>query len=227
MAMRVDERPQTVQDFLAALRPRHAAETPRREHTRPDPPRSPSRPSPSPLPQTPRAQALDVDVQGPRLGWPDRGACSLEAPEGELRIKHTGSDVPLFLFQETRGWDVPYCARCLRHVGADRAAQTSGSGGCAPVGTGLAATLAAGTYLGSLLEGTLLGLLVWLAARALSGFQTRRQRGAVRALLKPSCVAAGPAAGYNGWFGDLHSFTFLNHDYAEDFRRANAAQLVR
>jgi serine/threonine-protein kinase len=224
MEQRVDQRPQSVAEFLAALRPRHVAQPPRSERPRPGP--VPPRSDPTPLPQARRADAYDVEVEGPRLHWPDRCACCLDPPDGELRVQHTGSDVPLFLFQETRGWNVPYCAPCLRHVGASVAAQGSRAGGCAPLGAGLVAAIAAGSYTGSVVEGGLLGLVVWLAARGFSRFRAGRQRHALRTLLKPSCVAAGPAAAYNGWFGDVHSFTFLNRDFAQLFRQHNAAQLV-
>ena len=30
--------------------------------------------------------------------------------------EHTGGDGPFHLFEETRGWEFPYCSQCLEHV---------------------------------------------------------------------------------------------------------------
>ena len=82
-----------------------------------------------------------------------------------------------------------------------------------------------GLLAGALVGGPL-GLLIGLGSAAAAAFGAAQRSAQLEALLKPSCVAVGPAAGYLGWHGDTHAFTFLNRDYADAFRRDNAAALV-
>jgi hypothetical protein len=45
-------------------------------------------------------------------------------------------------------------------------------------------------------------------------------------LLRPTCVAIGPAVAYRGWYQDTHDFTFLSWAYADAFVRENGGALV-
>ena len=156
-----------------------------------------------------------VTVAGETLRWPGWCACCFQPADASFAAEHTGGDGPFFLFEETHGWDVPYCSQCLEHV--QMAAESPGPG---------LGRLAAGPLIGAALGGPI-GLLVGLGgAAAASLFGSSDHNARLRALLKPTCVALGPAVGYLGWDRDRHTFAFLNHDYADAFIRENAASVV-
>ena len=62
------------------------------------------------------------------------------------------------------------------------------------------------------------------AAHALYG--VTKYQSQLESLLRPTCVAVGPAVAYRGWYEDTHDFTFLNWSYADAFRRDNGGALV-
>jgi hypothetical protein len=71
------------------------------------------------------------------------------------------------------------------------------------------------------------GLLIGLgASAAVSAYGAAQASEQVRALLKPTCAAVGPAVGYDGWDRDTHQFTFLNREYADAFSAENVSSLV-
>ena len=82
-------------------------------------------PRPTWRPQVPYAGPYDVEVTGAELRWPGSCACCFEPADGSFRSQHTTGGGFLGLFEETRGWDVPYCSQCLEHIrleGSGRAA---------------------------------------------------------------------------------------------------------
>jgi hypothetical protein len=163
------------------------------------------------VPATAEDGPVTVSASGDPLYFHQQCACCLEPSDAAYAAEHTGGDGPFFLFEETRGWDVPYCSRCLQHV--QEAANAPGLG----VGR-----LAAGTLVGAALAGPV-GLLVGLGgAAAASALGAAQHNARLRSLLRPTCVAAGPAVAYVGWDRDTHRFAFLNRRYAEAFREANA-----
>jgi predicted Ser/Thr protein kinase len=211
MEIRTDRRPQTVAPFVEALRtalPAAGPPPPEFRWPEPDPPvASP----PAPAVQGPHT----VVVAGERLRWPNRCACCFEPSDATFLAEHTGGDGPFFLFEETRGWDVPYCSQCLEHV---RLAAESGSAGFG----GLAAAPLVGAALGGPI-----GFLVGLGgAAAASVIGAAHRSSELERLLRPTCSSVGPAVGYQGWDGDTHTFVFLNQAFAEAFRDENAAALV-
>ncbi|MDQ3702577.1 MAG: serine/threonine protein kinase [Chloroflexota bacterium] len=249
MAIRIDERPQTAGAFVDALRTGLPATemTPSRPQSRPSPtrpaPAPPRRPAPTPpapqpdlepeppdLPLPPTyadegasqgagegavGAPIEVTVVGETLRWPGQCACCLETADASFMAEHTGGDGPFFLFEETHGWDVPYCSQCLEHV--QLAAESPGPG---------FGRLAAGSLVGAALGGPI-GLLVGLGgAAAASVFGASDHNARLQALLKPGCVALGPAVAYLGWDRDRHTFAFLNRDYAASFAHENAAGVV-
>ncbi len=235
MAIRIDERPQTVGAFVSALRaglPEAGLAQPvpvGRATPRPSPcstPPPPARPpaaEPAPpatfygqdAPQGTSEGPYEVTVAGETLRWPGLCACCFEPADASFMAEHTGGDGPFFLFEETHGWDIPYCSQCLEHV---RVAASS-------PGPGLG-RLAAGSLVGAALGGPI-GLLVGLGGAAAASVLGATDHSArLQALLKPSCVAIGPAVGYLGWHGDRHRFAFLNRDFAAAFMQENAASVV-
>jgi serine/threonine protein kinase len=218
MEIRVDQRPQAVQQFVEALeagreQPALAPAPQRVEAAAPPSPSLAPKNGPVPPPAEPALQddpPYDVTVRADRVEWPDRCACCFEPSNTYYAAEHTGGDGPFYLFEETRSWNVPYCTQCLEHV-----RQTAEAGNGSGVG-GLAAGALAG-----LLLGPAVGLLVGAGAVAASAIGTAQRTAALQTLLRPTCVAAGPAVAYHGWDGNQHSFTFLSRPFTEAFLREN------
>lgn len=240
LEMRVDRRPPTVRAFLDALEPPTRSVPPPRSRVAPTPPprpapapaSSPAAPLPrspvsagspgEPLAPRPRFPPLsgngpwEVQLRAERLRWPDGCACCFQPADSTYLAEYTGASGPFAMFTETRGWDVPYCSTCLRHL--DLAASPAPGGG---VGTALAGAAA------GLLLGGPVGLLLGLgggAAMAAAGTAARQAQ--LAAALRPTCVAVGPAIAYLGWYDDTHAFCLLNRAFAEELRRRNAANVV-
>jgi hypothetical protein len=231
MSMRVDQRPQTVREFLDGLPAVDALPVPAATAAAPSPtPRPQVRPSP-PLPDTvpdpavpapprmprptwrppvPYEGPYDVEATGQELRWPSRCACCFEQADAAFQVQYTSGGGFLGLFEETRGWDVPYCAQCLEHIRHEASRPGSGLGGAVA---------------GMLLGGPI-GLAVGLGSAAYSLYGAAKHHSKLEALLKPSCVAVGPAVAYRGWYQDTQTFTFLNWNYADAFRRENAGSLI-
>jgi serine/threonine protein kinase len=230
MSMRVDQRPQNVREFLDGLPAVDAVPSPapRSEPVSPPTPRAetdnaplpepepaqdpvpPRKPRPTWRPPVQYTGPYDVEVTGKELRWPPRCACCFEAADSAYRVDYTTSGGFLGLFQETQGWDVPYCSQCLEHLQLE---------GNRPGGN-------LGGALAGLVIGGPVGLLVGLGSAAYSIYGATRHQSALEKLLRPSCVAVGPAVAYRGWYQDTHDFTFLNESYADAFRRANGGTLV-
>ena len=245
MAMRVDQRPQTVREFVDALprpedlMPRPAPEARARTRTsrRPPPnplpppaprvPAAPARPSapsvpadeweslpgtrrPTWRPPVPYGGPYDVEVTGEELTWPDRCACCFEPADAAFPVEFTTSGGFLGLFSKTRGWDVPYCSQCLQHVEVQ---------GSAPGGN------LGGAVLGAVVGGPI-GLLIGLGSAASAIYKSSQYHSQLEGLLRPSCVAVGPAVAYRGWYQEVHAFTFISWDFAERFRRMNDGEHV-
>ena len=152
----------------------------------------------------------DIEVTGATLEWPPSCACCFEPADSAFRVEYTTGGGILGLFQETRGWDVPYCSRCLEHVGLDSKRPGGNLGGAVA---------------GALVGGGL-GLLIGLGSAAHALYGAAKHQSKLEELLKPTCVSVGPAVAYRGWYEDTHDFTFLNWSYADAFRRANSGLLV-
>jgi serine/threonine protein kinase len=214
MEIRVDARPQTVGELTAALQtglaapPTAPARVPVR--TAPAPPSPPPTPTYTP-PQSTNGAALpdegpyDVTIRG-ELYWPQECACCGEAADSYYTVEHTGGDGPFYLFPETKTWDVPYCSQCLEHLEKTQKIQSPSLGRM--VAGGVA----------SLLFGPAAGILVGLGSSAMDA---ARHASELQDLLRPTCVAIGPAVAYLGWDGDLHAFRFASRPFTEAFLREN------
>jgi serine/threonine protein kinase len=233
MSMRVDQRPRTVREFLEGLPAVDAESAPPPPRWLPPPgtgpipapppmPRTEPPPLPVPVPAPPRMPRptwrpsvpyegpYDIEVTGASLKWPQNCACCFEPADSTFRIDYTTGGGFLGMFQETRGWDVPYCSQCLEHVQLDESRPGGNLGGAlagAAIGGGL-------------------GLLIGLGSAAYSLYGAAKHQSRLESVLKPTCVAIGPAVAYRGWYQDTHDFTFLNWSYADAFRRENGGQLV-
>jgi serine/threonine protein kinase len=229
MSMRVDQRPQNVREFLDGLPTVDAvpasAPSPASEPPMPAPgfevdtapvsspvpvPAPPRLPRPTWRPPVPYEGPYDVEVTGTTLQWPPACACCFEPSDSAFHVEYTTGGGFLGLFQETRGWDVPYCSQCLEHVELDRRRPGGNLGGAVT---------------GALVGGGL-GLLIGLGSAAYALYGASKYQSQLESLLKPTCVAVGPAVAYRGWYEDTHDFTFLNWSYANAFVRDNGGALV-
>jgi hypothetical protein len=222
MSMRVDQRPQTVQEFLDALPSPEAMRRPAPPLvvTPPaplPPPEIDTIPAPAPRiprptwrPSVPYQGPYDIEVVGSELRWPSRCICCFEPSDTTMHVQHTTGGGFFGMFQETRGWDVPYCSQCVEHIRLEGERPGGNFGGAV-----------AGAVIGGGL-----GLLIGLGSAAYSLFGAASHQTRLEALLRPSCVAVGPAVSYRDWYGDTHAFTFLNWNYADAFRRENGGTLV-
>lgn len=225
MSMRVDQRPQTVREFLDGLPSVDASpeptlpppvEAPPRWEVDPVPlppqpePVPPRMPRPTWRPPVPYDGPYDVEVAGKELRWPPYCACCFEPAETAHHVEHTTSGGFLGMFQETQGWDVPYCGQCIEHLQLDTNRPGGNFGGA----------------VAGLLIGGPVGLLVGLGSAAYALYGASKYQSELDRLLRPTCVAIGPAVAYRGWYQDTHDFTFLNWTYADAFRRANGGALI-
>ena len=212
LEMRVDRRPQRVGEFLDALRPADPRPPPETEFIPPAAEPDETEPwwSASPAADT----LYEVRVEDDSVRWPHQCACCFEPADDAYTAEFTGSGGPFGLFQETRAWEVPYCSTCLQHL---RAATSPGSGG----------GLTAAAPLAGLLLGGPLGMLIGLGgAAAVSLMKEAGRQSELQGFLRPTCVAVGPAVGYNGWSDGIHTFVFLNRNFVEAFERDNAANIM-
>jgi serine/threonine protein kinase len=232
MSMRIDQRPQTVREFLDGLPSVDPLRTPAPTEpvrplsdgaTLPTTPRPVPPPAPAPAapaaprlprptwrPPVPYEGPYDVEVTGAQLRWPSQCACCFDPSDTKLRVEHTTGGGFLGLFEETRGWDVPYCSGCLEHIQIDRSRPGGNLGGAVT---------------GAVIGGGL-GLLIGLGSAAYSLYGAAKHQSNLEALLRPTCVSVGPAVAYRDWYQDTHAFTFLSWSYADAFRRENAGALV-
>jgi hypothetical protein len=167
-------------------------------------------PRPTWRPPVPYEGPYDVEATGASLRWPPRCACCFEPADSAFRVEHTTGGGFLGLFQETRGWDVPYCSQCLEHVRLDQERPGGNLGGA---------------MAGAVIGGPI-GLLIGLGSAAHALYGAAKHQSTLESLLKPTCVAIGPAVSYRGWYEETHDFTFLNWSYADAFRRDNDGVLV-
>jgi hypothetical protein len=152
----------------------------------------------------------DVEVRGTELRWPPQCACCFEPADSSYRVEATTSGGFLGLFQETLGWDVPYCSQCLEHVRLDQKRPGGNLGGA---------------LAGAVIGGPL-GLLIGLGSAAHALYGAAKHQSDLERLLRPSCVAVGPAVAYRGRYGETHDFTFLNWSYADAFVLDNGGAIV-
>jgi hypothetical protein len=167
-------------------------------------------PRPTWRPPVPYEGPYDIEVTGATLQWPPNCACCFEQADSAFRVEYTTGGGFLGLFQETRGWDVPYCSQCLDHLRLDQRRPGGNLGGAVA---------------GALVGGPL-GLLIGLGSAAHALYGASKYQSQLEALLRATCVAIGPAVAYRGWYEETHDFTFLNWSYADAFRRENGGVLV-
>jgi serine/threonine protein kinase len=223
MAMRIDDRPQSVHDFTAALiagqpaaRPELApAPPPEAEPVpftpvfRPSPP-APSNVDAGELPP-PADRVYEVAVAADQPEWPTNCACCFRPADTGFPLESEAGTGLFDLFVERHSWNVPYCTPCLEHVQLDAAAAGAGSSG-----------LASAAPLAGLLLGGPLGMLIGMgAAGAATLLNAGKRQEELAARMTDRCVATGPAVGYQGRREDGHVFLFLNRDFADEFARLN------
>lgn len=222
MQIRAEQRPQSVREFLDALRPLLGNDAPSAARNSIPPlalngaaggtaPTAPGKTAPAPSPSSQPAgnSSLLVRVCAANPQWPPLCACCC-AP-GDTHW-------PLAAPRDCR---VPYCAACLRHA---RCARSAGDGARRGMIVGVVMA-AAGFLFAQQLAGLLLaslGVIIHFAAMIYWVLKSAVAEGFVAA----DCCDAKAAVSYAGVSGNAHRWNFKNRRYAEEFRRANAAHVV-
>ncbi|MBV9868666.1 MAG: serine/threonine protein kinase [Abitibacteriaceae bacterium] len=209
LEVKVDQRPQTVRDFLWALDTGAV---------------------PLALVSDAAAGSLSIASQQPgqkfagdTLAWPQQCACCGGPSDSALPVIYLSQGK---VTKDTRGWLVPYCSDCVQHVEAARTGFFSflfnGSmvkylilcfvaifGGCFSIGISL-----------------WIALVLW--AFVSSGIAFQQKRKAAEAKLKPSCCDAAPAVtciGVKHGRRTAYTLHFKNSHYETVFKGLNAPKV--
>jgi hypothetical protein len=87
--------------------------------------------------------------------------------------------------------------------------------------------LAAAAPLAGLVLGGPVGMLIGLGgAAAATLLRDAQHQSELSELLKPTCIAVGPAVAYRGWQDGGHRFTFVNREYAHQFLDENQSRIT-
>jgi hypothetical protein len=162
---------------------------------------------------------MRVDVSGMRFVFPVECPCCGGRPDSVLTISARRSKGKRVVHTQIKAWDLPYCARCVKHVG-DLAAARSRLMWLALLSVILASFIA---FESNLILGTAVGITALVGA-----FWAHKNR------LKPlhsecqaaSCVSIETSVIYLGWHGTLHRFYFRSQKFAMSFMEYNKKKLV-
>ena len=159
-----------------------------------------------------------VKVSAKIITWPLACACCGEQPDSEYRAEAERTTGKRVQRTTTKGWDIPYCSRCLLHKEKYEKANMW-------LVFGVVGGLIAGTVLW-VVTGLGVGLLCGglLIAGCSVAFRNARKEG--QQLLKDSCSSHDAAISYEGWEGTVHTFKFESASYMQAFAQANAKKVL-
>ena len=157
-----------------------------------------------------------VEVSANILHWPDRCACCGGRSNTTYAAKTSRTSGKRVVRTETKGWHVPYCRACAKHVNAHAAAASMGSVALLAAIVAVIAFAAKAIDVSTVASG-IGGVFFLLAAFSFS----RSTKLACR-----SCGSIAPAIRYKGWHGTFHAFEFENPDYADAFLDANRKKVM-
>ena len=97
------------------------------ECTTPPPP-SMGRPQPARAAKSDSQSGGHVQLSARIIHWPQMCACCCGRPNTTVEISHTRTTGVKVIREQTKGWQVPYCRKCLDHIDtADELDKTGGS----------------------------------------------------------------------------------------------------
>jgi hypothetical protein len=150
-----------------------------------------------------------VQVSARKFAVPFECPCCGAAPDTEMMIwDKTG-----------RGFDFPYCAKCVAHVGKWESSRVLSSG---ITFLGLSAAVIAGLVTRQIL----IGLAVTAATIGAAVLVLRTRRKAATAARNESCSSAARAVSYLGHAANTTSFSFESPTYTARFAEQNEDKLV-
>ncbi len=227
MQIRAEQRPQSVREFLDALRPLLGNDAASAARYSVPPltlngaaantavgslaPTASGKtvPAPSQSSQLVGNAPLLVQISAANPQWPPLCACCCAPGDTHWQLA------------APRDCQVPYCAACLRHA---RCARSAGDGARRGMIVGVVMA-AAGFLFAQQLAGLLLaslGVIIHFAAMIYWVLKSAVAEGFVAA----DCCDAKAAVSYGGKTGNAHRWNFKNSRYAEEFRRVNAVHVV-
>jgi hypothetical protein len=163
---------------------------------------------------------VQVQVSGQLLDWPHACACCGQAPDNYLSASFTRKTGQRVKRTDTRAWQIPYCARCARHVRMFSTANSVFRVGlilCAVVSLVLllSGRVPPDAFWGTVVLALLILLLLYTALRVWA-----------RLLTGADCSSVGPAVRYRGWDASVHSFSIANSEFGEAFIVANRRKVL-
>jgi hypothetical protein len=162
-----------------------------------------------------------LQISARLIQWPDRCACCHEWADSKLYCAYTRTTGQRVIRHDSRGWDIPYCKRCLAHLRENRSTRAACNQRLAVVGVAFCIVLFLGgaqyaiaSMVGALLVGVGVGFL----------YLGRMKK--MQAAMSEHCRVLDEAAAYRGWEGTIHSFWFASADFAEAVRDCNRSKCL-
>jgi hypothetical protein len=144
----------------------------------------------------------------------------------------------------TKAWNVPYCNRCLEHIEVSKDLQSHATfvwhpslligivGGMVTLFL-LVAVLVAGLAALAVTIGALVLTYRWSqgtyerASKAKEAKRDEVKRRLESLRCSTCCAETEIAAGYEGWHGTVHRFTFASQQFAAAFEQANPGKCLQ
>jgi hypothetical protein len=158
---------------------------------------------------------MRIEASGQKFAFPYCCVCCGSAADTVFMARASKTKGKKVTHTTTRGWDVPCCSKCLRHIAAKQTADSLSA-------FIFIALLVIGLWWGS---GQHIGLWIFLSALSALALLIPLRVRAVK-LRSASCACIGPAVAYLGWYGNQHTFNFSSTEYARKFLEANSRKLV-
>ncbi len=193
-----------------------------------------------------------VQISARIIRWPSACACCCGPANTTVEVSSTRTTGKRVIYRQTKGWEVPYCKRCLAHI---RAAQQLRSLSMLVVHLSLVFGLLGGllalvVFVPLLLYSVPLAIIVgavilagmvivlvitfnWCRQKYDRDVKTKNTERArleqrLDALLSPSCSEESRlAADYEGWHGSVHTFYFSSQKFITVFERANPGKCLQ
>jgi hypothetical protein len=154
--------------------------------------------------------------------WPQRCACCNQDNDTTTEIEFEEQDEDGIIIYH-RAWQVPYCSHCLQHVqSALSLTSKTFLGPTASLGSVLAIV---SSLIFCVLFESVWPLVLTIAA-VLAPLAYYKWRGVQQGkkIMKPSCCSVDLAVvclSHHQYRGDMHTFSFKNPQYAQEFKSLN------
>ena len=162
---------------------------------------------------------MRVELSGIKFKFPNECPCCGGTPDSELLISASRSKGSRVVRTEVRAWNLPYCSRCVKHVGDVERAR-----GQLKLLVLLSILLA--TFIAFKIN-PLLGVGIGIAALLGASIVYKRQLDRLSSgCSSASCASIERTVDYLGWHGTLHQFEIRSVRFARNFMESNSGKLV-